>query len=337
MAIRYKAVCAKNHQDAARQTQGRVQRQFWRRAVLLSITAMMFASTGCTWIRSARRYLSRTEYLDEFMIAHRNRALAAKAWFREQDCYCNERYLEEFKAGFLQGYADIANGADGCAPCVAPNQYWGWKYQSPGGQAAVDAWFAGYPIGVKAAEQDGVGHWGNVGAVTNAHAAPPASEPTEPLPMTAEGIPIQDGKLIGPNGPVEEMIVPGSTRIIPEEELKRALDADREMLPPVPAETTPLPLDSASSRVPSPQAVFEPKPVGVATAPAVAPPQAQTFTLNDLGDDDIEDIFGSIEIPAEIESLQAELKADRSKSTPSRPDDAVETARSTGGIPFKLE
>ena len=177
--------------------------------------------------------LQRTEYLDEFMIAHRNRALAAKAWYREQDCYCNERYLNEFKAGFLQGYSDIANGADGCAAMRRANPVLGWKYQSPGGQAAVDAWFAGYPIGVKAAEQDGVGHWGTSVRSRHTHVAKPQSQnEPEQLPTTPEGIEIQNGQLMGPNGPVEEMIVPGSTRIIPAEELQRALEA--ETLPPVP-------------------------------------------------------------------------------------------------------
>ncbi|MEL6109093.1 MAG: hypothetical protein AAFU85_24060 [Planctomycetota bacterium] len=332
MAIRYTAVRAYTKQDATRPTQV-TSRHRWRSALLLGVAALMIASTGCSWVKGARRYLQRTEYLDEFMIAHRNRALAAKAWYREQDCYCNERYLNEFKAGFLQGYADIANGADGCAPCVAPSQYWGWKYQSPGGQAAVDAWFAGYPIGVKAAEQDGVGHWGNVGAITTTHVA----KPPEQLPTTPEGIEIQNGKLMGPDGPVDEMIVPGSTQIIPAEELQRALDA--ESLPPVPTETVPLPLDSAASPIrgqttPVDQ-VAAPTPIDTALVPSRS---AQSFTLNDLGDDAIEDIFGAIQMPSDVDNLPTDVTPTGTKAgeLPGL-DDAVETAKATSGIPFKLE
>lgn len=261
--------------------------------------------------------------------------MAAKAWFREQDCHCNERYLDEFKAGFLQGYSDIANGADGCAPCVAPNQYWGWKYQSPGGQAAVDAWFAGYPIGVKAAEQDGVGYWGNVGAVSTTHVA----QPPKQMPTTAEGIPIQNGQLMGPNGPVDEMIVPGSTRIIPADELQRALEA--EALPPAPIETAPINLDSASDRIPDmavPVSSSDRSPISDKTATLVPTGDAQTFTLNDLGDDAIEDIFGAIEIPGDVANLPADATVSKTKAGElPQLKEAVETARATGGIPFKLE
>jgi hypothetical protein len=56
----------------------------------------------------------------------------------------------------------VAAGGNGCTPAIAPSEYWGWKYQSPAGQAAVNAWFQGYPLGAKAAEQDGVGFWQSI-------------------------------------------------------------------------------------------------------------------------------------------------------------------------------
>ena len=96
------------------------------------------------------------------MIGYRNQVLAAKAWHEVKHCYGNRRNLRDFKAGFMQGYIDVANGSNGCVPSVAPASYWGWRYQSADGQNAVNAWFAGYPLGAQRAEEDGVGHWSNI-------------------------------------------------------------------------------------------------------------------------------------------------------------------------------
>ncbi len=122
---------------------------------------------------SCRALRDSAECIDEFMISYRNRALAEKAWIRNKHRYCNRSYMKEFKDGFIQGYMEVASGGNGCIPAVAPSEYWGWKYQSTHGHSAVNAWFEGFPMGVQAAEQDGVGHWGQIrtsGVVPN----PPA-------------------------------------------------------------------------------------------------------------------------------------------------------------------
>ena len=135
----------------------------WRRAIAVGcLGAMSLGLTGCSIINGACRSLKQQECLDEFMIGYRNQALAAKAWHRVKNCYKNKTYYDDFKTGFFAGYADVAAGGPGCTPAVAPTSYWGWRYQSRDGQAAVNAYFEGYPLGVKAAEQDGVGHWGSV-------------------------------------------------------------------------------------------------------------------------------------------------------------------------------
>jgi hypothetical protein len=41
-------------------------------------------------------------------------------------------------------------------------EYWNWCYQSAEGQARVAAWFAGFPHGAQAAEEDGVGMWNQI-------------------------------------------------------------------------------------------------------------------------------------------------------------------------------
>tara|TARA_R110002049_G_scaffold72490_2_gene187235 strand:+ start:278263 stop:279192 length:930 start_codon:yes stop_codon:yes gene_type:complete len=150
----------------------------WRRMVAVGcLGAMSLGFSGCSVINGACRSVKQQECIDEFMIGYRNQALAAKAWHRVKNCYKNKTYYNDFKAGFFDGYADVAAGGPGCIPAVAPTTYWGWRYQSRDGQAAVNAYFEGYPLGVKAAEQDGVGHWANI--------RPNVSRPQQPQPFVA--------------------------------------------------------------------------------------------------------------------------------------------------------
>ena len=148
----------------------------WRRMVAVGcLGAMSLGLSGCSVINGACRSIKSQECLDDFMIGYRNRALAAKAWHRVKHCYQDKNYYNDFKAGFFDGYADVASGGPGCIPAVAPTTYWGWRYQSRDGQAAVNAYFEGYPLGVKAAEQDGVGHWNSI--------RPNVSRPQQPQPF----------------------------------------------------------------------------------------------------------------------------------------------------------
>ena len=100
--------------------------------------------------------------VDEFLVGYRNRAWSAKAWHREKHRFGNRQHLSDFRDGFRQGYEDVANGGDGRVPVIAPKSYWGWEYQSAEGQSKVGAWFSGYPLGAKAAEEDGIGYWGDI-------------------------------------------------------------------------------------------------------------------------------------------------------------------------------
>jgi len=56
-------------------------------------------------------------------------------------------------------HVDVADGGTGCVPSFPPREYWGWRYQSCEGQAKVSAWFSGFPHGVRAAEEDGIGNY----------------------------------------------------------------------------------------------------------------------------------------------------------------------------------
>ncbi|WP_145420906.1 hypothetical protein [Planctomycetes bacterium K23_9] len=120
------------------------------------------------------------------MIGYRNQVLAAKAWHEQKHCFANRKHQRDFKAGFMQGYMDVADGSNGCVPSVAPSSYWGWRYQSADGQNAVNAWFAGYPQGAQLAEQDGVNSWSNI-RPSGANAPQQRQAVFVPPPVPSEG------------------------------------------------------------------------------------------------------------------------------------------------------
>jgi hypothetical protein len=117
---------------------------------------------GCTALSSLQENLSYNDSWSEWVIGQRNAAWAARAWHLRKHHFCNEKYLDDFCAGFRAGYMDVASGSNGCTPTFPPREYWGWKYQSAEGQGRVAAWFSGYPHGARAAEEDGVGHFSQI-------------------------------------------------------------------------------------------------------------------------------------------------------------------------------
>lgn len=321
-----------------------------------AVALMLATSPGCSLLNNAYKQLRKSEHLDEFMISHRNKVFAARAWHRIRHCYKDRANLGEFKAGFFAGYNDVANGSDGCLPCVAPSQYWGWKYQSPGGQAAIDAWFAGYPLGVKAAEQDGIGYWGRPPVMAR-HTEPAGASQQQPAAAQGEMIYAPDGTPI-----TDEIIVPGSTRIIESSEPISPLDME-QLQPPAVEQVLPLPegdgsplpgvLDEASFEMPSQSsapvvtaaAAMETNAGEIAAAADLVPRKSAThFSLNDQDQasgeteaDSIEGIFGVIEMP-----LQSDSAAPGSQASITLPTANVEPASETvesdqQGIPFKFE
>jgi hypothetical protein len=93
-------------------------------------------------------------------VARDKQAWAAKnAWNSRFQCYENEAHIQDFARGFKAGYLEVAGGGSGCTPAFPAREYWGYKHQNCEGQAKVAAWFAGYPHGVRAAEEDGVGNF----------------------------------------------------------------------------------------------------------------------------------------------------------------------------------
>lgn len=127
----------------------------------LILGASTFAG-GCTALSNLQENLSYNDAWSEWVIGQRNAAWSARAWHLRKHHFCNEKYLDDFCSGFRSGYIDVASGSNGCTPAFPPQEYWGWKYQSAEGQGRVAAWFAGYPHGARAAEEDGVGHFSQI-------------------------------------------------------------------------------------------------------------------------------------------------------------------------------
>ena len=165
-------------------------------ATLLLSSLAIASSVGCSALGGISNSLDYNECCDDLMLGYRNSAWSARAWQEKKHCFQNQRYIKDFKAGFRQAYEDVAAGGNGCTPAFPPRSYWSWKYQSPEGQLKTGAWFAGYPMGAKAAEQDGLGTYHTVqccgeleqsyqqrGMIPGMPAQPmPQQQPAEPIP-----------------------------------------------------------------------------------------------------------------------------------------------------------
>lgn len=81
-----------------------------------------------------------------------NRAYETR--FAETDA--DVAFESDYRRGFVAGYQSVSQGGDGTLPAMPPRRYWGSHYLSPEGQAKAKAWFEGYPVGVRAAQEDGI-------------------------------------------------------------------------------------------------------------------------------------------------------------------------------------
>lgn len=132
-----------------------ISRAMW----ILSACVLVAASGGCSALQGVRDYAQYNDMTDDFVVGWRNYVWANRAWSAHKADHACEPQLLDFGEGFRAGYRDVASGSNGCPPPLPPRQYWSWKYQSPEGQAKTAAWFAGYPHGAQAAEEDGAGNW----------------------------------------------------------------------------------------------------------------------------------------------------------------------------------
>lgn len=162
-----------------------------RLRLLATLGFLIAPATGCTMVSGLGQQMAHHEAIDEFMVNYRNEAWAAKAWHCRKHKFCNKKYLSDVEAGFRAGYESVAQGGNGCVPSICPQSYWGWQYQAADGQCRMNAWFEGFPLGVQAAEQDGIGHWSQV------RTAMPMPAPGYPAPVPVGHVhgegPVVDG------------------------------------------------------------------------------------------------------------------------------------------------
>lgn len=62
------------------------------------------------------------------------------------DGVCND-----FEDGFRQAFIDVAMGACGQVPAVAPKKYWKYCDRTTTGHTAAESWFGGYQSGAQVA------------------------------------------------------------------------------------------------------------------------------------------------------------------------------------------
>ena len=131
-----------------------ISRQVYSFLIFVFSGAVLLQSSGCVTGPGA-------ELFEEPLGGYRNHVWANRAYnlrYRDYD----HQFETHFKQGFCDGYTDVCNGGDGYVPAVPPEQYWSYQYQSSEGAKCVNTWFKAYPLGVKAAREDGAGSFQKV-------------------------------------------------------------------------------------------------------------------------------------------------------------------------------
>jgi len=129
--------------------------------VRASSLVLLLMLTGCSVCQQARRTLLE-EPAQYSWKKDRKRSLAtyqewaASAWYTESGQCAENVQLDEFGAGFRDGFVDVVYaGGSGEPPPVPPRQFWNVGWRSPEGHAAADQWFAGYRRGAQVALEGG--------------------------------------------------------------------------------------------------------------------------------------------------------------------------------------
>ena len=161
-----------------------------------SLIVVLACSSGCTLVHNAHKTCTQNDSWNEAVIVMRNRNWSTKAWHKRKHNFCNQKYSDDFAAGFRQGYEDVANGSSGCTPATPPRTYWTWEFQSGEGQARTAAWFSGYPQGARAAEEDGVGNFSQMQLSSGLQSE---YQQAGVLPKGANVYPIQPSPSVIPN------------------------------------------------------------------------------------------------------------------------------------------
>lgn len=199
-------------------------------AIVAALTLVTLTTAGgCSVVHNGYSAVSKNGSWNDTVMVLRNRSHSAKSWHRRKQNFCNEKHTSDYRNGFRAGYEAMCSGSDGCTPPYPPSEYWSWEYQSGEGQARTSAWFAGYPQGVRAAEEEGTANWHQIqlsagmqsqlqqtGVMTHQGAVYPIpdtsghayGQPNMPIPnMSGEPIPAPAAEYFGP--------VPGHSSDLP--------------------------------------------------------------------------------------------------------------------------
>lgn len=191
-------------------SQGSGSRLAKQTLLLVTVLLGLLFAPGCSPFRGLRENLQYNDSMNDFVMGWRNSAWARQAWNERKWMHVDEPQFISFGQGFRDGYADVAGGANGCVPPLPPRSFWTWKYQTGEGQAKVAAWFAGYPYGARAAQEDGAGNFQQiqVSHLIEAQYSPEFQAGKCPGcdPATMPNSPIQE--VLPGNAPVEQIPAP---------------------------------------------------------------------------------------------------------------------------------
>lgn len=127
------------------------------RLCLLAFSIVVLGtSSGCfkaSYQHSGSGFLF--HHLVEAPVAHWRDKVWAERAFNLHYPNCGNEFPADFRSGFIEGYCNACNGGNGIPPALPPKAYWTSRYKTEQGSKKVDAWFAGYPAGAKAANIDG--------------------------------------------------------------------------------------------------------------------------------------------------------------------------------------
>ena len=119
--------------------------------------AVMAVCSGCAlgepdfWflLKEPFAYSSRLDRRHTYR-KHRNRAI--EVWQTQCAASAPEVFCNDYRIGFIDGYADYLNlGGCGEPPLVPPQRYWKYMHRSPQGHQAVIAYFDGFRHGARLA------------------------------------------------------------------------------------------------------------------------------------------------------------------------------------------
>ena len=127
--------------------------------MLLTLFVLTGNMVGCNFLTGIDNYIQYNSTTEDFVSGWRNRVWANRAYNARREMMDPGPYEADYRRGFVAGYTNVAQGGQGCTPSLPPRIYWSWRYQSAEGQVKVQAWYAGFPQGARAAEEDGVGNF----------------------------------------------------------------------------------------------------------------------------------------------------------------------------------